>query len=102
MGRKQPRVKTSISLPGEDFAPFRDWCDASGRLQGEMIGRVLRWFVRQDKVVWRGITDNIEDELEIRRAYATVLRRMADDLEADPPTGKSATTRGDSIEVHAR
>jgi hypothetical protein len=101
MGKRKPRVKTSISVAGEDFEPFRQWCEDNGRIQGDMLGRVLRWFVVQKKPVWRCIVDRIEEEPEVRKAYAEVLKRMAEEL-VDTPAGRGATSRGNSIEVHAR
>jgi hypothetical protein len=95
------RVKTSVSLPGADFEPFRRWCEAGGRIQGDMLGRVLRWFVKQDPLVWRAIVDGVEAEL--RGAWATVLRRMADEIEQGNVAGPDPLAgQGITIDPHGR
>jgi hypothetical protein len=94
------RVTKNIALPDKAWQDFQKWCTDSGRIQSEMVGRVLTWFLTQPEPIQRSIVDRIEAEM--KAAYANTLRKIADDLEGAKPTGKGATSRGNDIEVHAR
>lgn len=93
------RVTKNVALPHREWESFQQWCTEGGRIQTEMVGRVLTWFLMRPEPVQRVIIDKIEEEM--RPAYASILRSLADELDGGAKqTGRSAISDRASLEIN--
>jgi hypothetical protein len=83
MSAAGPEKSINVGVPPEAWEQFKDWCDDRDRKTGKTLGRVLMWFLRQEREAWDVITD--EPSERMRPLYARVLRKIADELESEPP-----------------
>jgi hypothetical protein len=85
MSAAGPEKSINVGVPPEAWEQFKDWCDERDRKTGKTLGRVLMWFLRQDREAWDVITD--EPSERMRPLYAKVLRQIADQTEAGKSGG---------------
>jgi hypothetical protein len=101
MAKQAKRVTTNIDVPPEEYARLGKWCRDKGRIQRDVLGKLVAWFLRQKTPVWRSIIDDTEDEM--RQAYAAVLRQIANEIEHPPQShGQGAIRSGSSITLTER
>jgi hypothetical protein len=84
MGQK--RKKIGVAIPADAFDRFSRWCKEEGRIQQDMFGRALTWFLLQDPIVKSSILNSIDPRLG--PAHATILRQLADEIEQGKPDRK--------------
>lgn len=78
----------NLDVPPEAAAAFRKWCKRKKMTQRAVLSELMMRFVEEPDAVKRVRIGDVDEGLE--RAYANVLRRMADDLEVSQPAGRGA------------
>jgi hypothetical protein len=100
MAKQAKRITTNVDVPPEEYGRLAEWCRSKGRIQRDVLGKLITWFLSQRQSVWRAVIDDVDEDM--KSAYANVLRKLADELDAPGRTGVGATDRPEGIELHAR
>lgn len=98
-----PQVVTTVEAKNS----LMDWIERSPLKiqQGQVVAAIIAWFLKQKPFVQTAVLSRVDEGME--HAYATALRKLADEIEGEPrvtvkTTAKAAEARAVERALHAQ